>query len=717
MLLTSLPHWRTQRTQTRRSVPARARPRLENLEDRCLLTTVTNLFDSGAGSLRDAIMAGGTIDFQPGLTGTIALSSTLEIGQDVNIIGPGAGLLTISGQQSVQVMTIDNNVNATMSGLTIADGKGIEGGGIFVSQSAVVNLTNSVVTDNVVTGAGYGGGIDNTGTLFLWGCTIAGNKATDAAGSAGGISSNNLLMATNCTIANNSGPAYAGGVWIANDATFTNCTISGNQSVGGFNSAGGGIVIENLASPVTLINTIVAKNTAKTGPDILGHVAKADHCIVGDGAGNNVVNGVNGNQVLVDPMLQPLGDYGGPTPTMAIALPSPAIDAGTPFGAPWVDQRGYARPARTGFDVGAYEFQALAPDQAIIAVGADAGGLPEVKVYDAKTAQLKFQFLAFDPSFTGGVRVAVGDVHGDGVPDIIVGSGPGGPPLVKVIDGAKLNQVQANGEIADSALLGDFDAYDPAFRGGVNVALGNVDSDYDRDVITAAGAGGGPHVKVIDSALLGLTQANGEIADGALLASFYAYAPTFTGGVNIAASDVNGDGVDDIVTGAGPGGGPHVEVIDGTKLGQMHSNGQIGDAALLASFYAYDPAFLGGVYVAAGDLNGESHADLITGPGAGGGPHVKVIDGTKLGQLQPNAEILDSALLYSFMAYDPTFLGGVRVSAGIADGAAPPDILTGAGPGGGPHVRAFDCPSLAVLDSFFAYSPSFTGGVFVGASS
>ena len=186
------------------------------------------------------------------------------------------------------------------------------------------------------------------------------------------------------------------------------------------------------------------------------------------------------------------------------------------------------------------------------AVGADVGGGPAVKVYNANGA-LKFSFFAYDPGFTGGVRVATADFNGDGVPD----------------------------------------------------------------VVTATGPGGGPHVEVFDG------------ASGKLLASFFAYGPGFAGGVSVAAADVNGDGVPDIITGAGPGGGPHVEVIDGTKLGQTQGNGQIADSALLASFFAYDPGFTNGVRVAAGDVNGDGHADIITGAGPGGGPHVQVFDGAK----------------------------------------------------------------------------------------
>src|SRR5262249_59785610 len=101
------------------------------------------------------------------------------------------------------------------------------------------------------------------------------------------------------------------------------------------------------------------------------------------------------------------------------------------------------------------------------------------------------------------------------------------------------------------------------------------------------------------------------------------------------------------------------------------------NGALVFSFFAYDVNFTGGVFVAAGDVNGDGRADIITGAGASGGPHVKVFSGA------------DLSLLHSFMAYDPAFRGGVRVAAGDVTGDGRADIITGAGAGGGPHVHAF----------------------------
>jgi autotransporter-associated beta strand protein len=296
-----------------------------------------------------------------------------------------------------------------------------------------------------------------------------------------------------------------------------------------------------------------------------------------------------------------------------------------------------------------------------IAVAETGDGL--LSLIDSSTGQTLGTFRPFASLPAGvGLNVALGDVDDDGTLDYVVSAGAGGTSEVVIFSGAT------------GLEMSRFAAY-PGFTGGVNVALGDVDNDGHADIITGAGAGGGPHVKVFSG------------ATGGELMSFFVYDAAFAGGVFVAAGDVDDDGFADIITGAGAGGGPHVKVF----------SGQTG--AVLASFFAYDAAFAGGVRVASGDLDGDGHADVITGAGAGGGPHVRAFSG------DTGAERL------SFFAYDPAFAGGVYVSAGDVDGNGSIELITGAGAGGGPHVRAFDGQTGAEVASYFAFDSAFTGGV------
>jgi hypothetical protein len=346
------------------------------------------------------------------------------------------------------------------------------------------------------------------------------------------------------------------------------------------------------------------------------------------------------------------------------------------------------------------------------AIGAGAGGGPEVVVYNAATGGIVSAFFAFTPTFMGGVQVAVADINGDGVPDIICAAGAGGGPQVIVVDGTKLNQIQANGQIANSALISSFFAYAPTFTGGVNVAAAVVNGK--PEIVLGAGATGGPQVLVIDGTKVAQVQSNGMIAPAAVLASFFAYTPTFTGGVRVAIGDVNGDKVADIICGPGAGGGPQVIVVDGTKFSQLLSNGQIANAALLASFFAFQPTFTGGVFVSGGVTGSNGQFNLIVSQDAGGSPLVEILNGAQLGQVQSNGQIASSAVLSTFVALPPSFMGGVRVGFNGAFGSGgKPAILTAAGPTGGPEVNPFDAATLNTLGAFFALPSGFTGGVFI----
>src|SRR5690606_22158145 len=122
---------------------------------------------------------------------------------------------------------------------------------------------------------------------------------------------------------------------------------------------------------------------------------------------------------------------------------------------------------------------------------------------------------------------------------------------------------------------------------------------------------GGPHVHVFNGA-------TGAQLPGTI-GSFFAYSPSFTGGVTVAGGDITGDTLADVITGAGAGGGPHVHVFNGATGAQLP--GTIG------SFYAYSPTFTGGIFVAAGDADADGQVDVITGAGDGGGPHLQIFDG------------------------------------------------------------------------------------------
>jgi hypothetical protein len=182
------------------------------------------------------------------------------------------------------------------------------------------------------------------------------------------------------------------------------------------------------------------------------------------------------------------------------------------------------------------------------------------------------------------------------------------------------------------------------------------------------------------------------------------YTAAFNGPIHVAAGDVNGDGIADIIVAAGPGGSSHIKIFNGA------------DGSLLSSFLTFvdpnhtDPseaayftsAFQGGVNVAAGDINHDGKDDLIVAAGPGAGPHVKVF-----------ASGQADAQIRSFFAYDPSFNGGVSVASGDVNGDGTDDILTAAGPGAEPAVKAFSGTDGSELASFLAYDAGFRGGIHV----
>ena len=315
---------------------------------------VYNTADSGPGSLRTALtnadQAGGSSIFFA-TSGVIGLASALPaISSDVYINGPGANNLSIDGSASYQVFDIQSGVTATISGLTITDGLSASNGGA-IENDGTLTLTNCTVSNS--TSSGDGGGIDNQGTLTLNASTVSGNSSDN---DGGGIANDGTLTLVNSTVAGNTASSGVGG-GINNAGTFTaiNSTIADNTAFDGGGIQAGGVV--------TLANTIVGDDslTGGSGVDFNGNVANDDgNNLIGDSSGSTGF--VQSTDILdVDPLLSPLGNYGGPTQTISLLPGSPAIDAGSNalavFGSGplTTDQRGDTRINDGIVDLGAVE--------------------------------------------------------------------------------------------------------------------------------------------------------------------------------------------------------------------------------------------------------------------------------------------------------------------------------------------------------------------------
>jgi len=287
-----------------------------------------------------------------------------------------------------------------------------------------------------------------------------------------------------------------------------------------------------------------------------------------------------------------------------------------------------------------------------------------VKITD-QDGRVEKEFLAFDKKFKGGVNLASGDLNGDGQAEIIAAAGPGGGPHVRIFN--------LNGD-----LKGQWFAFKNDFRGGVRVAAADVNGDGADEVIAVQGAGGDSEVRIF----------NGR---GQMLGSFYAYDNKFRGELNLAAGDIDGDGEKEIAIGLGVGKIPEVRIFE--AIGVMK-----------AQFLAYPKTFRGGVKVAIANVKGgmrKNRAQIITAPESGGGPHVKFFD-------------IKGNLLSHFFAFNANFRGGVNLAAADIDNDGLDEIIAAAGPGGAPHVRVFKADGK-IAGSFYAYEENFSGGVNAGS--
>jgi hypothetical protein len=280
---------------------------------------------------------------------------------------------------------------------------------------------------------------------------------------------------------------------------------------------------------------------------------------------------------------------------------------------------------------------------AAMAAGTEAGATTSVVAVFRSDGSHDFTITPFGDGYSGGARVLRADVTGDGVPDVIVGSGGGILSRVRIWDG------QTRDRILDITPFDDF-------TGGVVLAAGDLDGDRIADVVIGPDIGGGPRIQV---------WAGGRFQK--LTSDFYGLPyPDFRGGLRLAAGDVNRDGIADLVVAPGAGGGPRLTVYNGRSFGSPH-----GPTTLVNDFFIFDHDLRTGLFLAAGDVDGDGHADIIAGSGVGGAPRVRVVSGAALTAGQGDRSIAD------FFAVNVDERDGARLGVSDLDGDRRAEVLVG----------------------------------------
>ena len=340
---------------------------------------VSNGNDSGAGSLRQAIddanVAGGnpTITFDAGVFSTpqvITLATSLNVTTSMTIQGPGAALVTISGNNAVRVMTVGSGVSLVLNDVTVSNGSAVGGGGILASSTSNLTLFQCVFSNNF--SSSTGGGIlhqGGGGTLTIDRSTFIANTTGSSSGGAGiesaaatnrisnttfsdhvSVSSGGAYRSSgsgvasffsNCTFSGNTADSTGGGAirilsGTGNFLVLNHCTLTGNRT----NTGVGGAINVGSGVPLLLNDCLVADNYVGISPgmtrsDIGGAIlgASANNLIGTDSGVTGIANGTNGNIIgtaalPVNPLIGVLSDNGGPTQTHALQMGSPAINAG-----------------------------------------------------------------------------------------------------------------------------------------------------------------------------------------------------------------------------------------------------------------------------------------------------------------------------------------------------------------------------------------------------
>jgi hypothetical protein len=620
------------------------------------LTTTANAYD--------VTFAGTTTIFGAPVflnTGDVSFAGNTTLISGATITGAATTNVSLSGNittaigdiniGALPVTTIANGTNI------IFNGSGIDQVGTFAGVVNMVSgdelyLTNGELVLSGDSSAAF------LGDIYLYDATV---NVTGKIGSASNIFGNlglitgpggtiGNVVAQTITIVDPQGTLNTGTVTLNAASTYiadvlTTTTASNLTGNAGFSLGGANLLVENVASGLAVGNSFtIINNTAVSGGLTGQFFAQPEGSSISafDASGNIVtftvsyIGGTNANDVTL---------------TVASVTPQTPTPAATPQ--PMVA----GQPALNKFT----------------AVGADAGAGPLVTITFQNGTFVSF--FAYAPAFTGGVRVAIGDVNGDGSTDVITGAGSNGGPQVNVF-----NVDNTTGAVS---LQTSFFAFDePFFAGGVYVATGDTNADGFDDVVVGAGAGGGPRVQVYAGSATGLVTSS-------TLNDFFAYSLDFAGGVVVAAGDRNADGDSEVITAPASNGGFNIKSFD--------VNGNGNSPTLVDNFFAFnDTTSVGGLSLAVGFFDFTNIADLVVGT-----------TNSAFGVF------LDSDTSGIATVPFAGFTGAIR--AGVAEDSFGQEYAVAlAGPTGGPRISVFSvgATSLDETDNLFVMNPAFTGGLF-----
>jgi subtilisin family serine protease len=279
-----------------------------------------------------------------------------------------------------------------------------------------------------------------------------------------------------------------------------------------------------------------------------------------------------------------------------------------------------------------------------IILAPDKGLAPQIFILNEDGEELD-SWLAYAEKFTGGVNIAVGDVTGDDVKEIVTAPKAGGGPHIRIFD-------------ESGNVLSEFMAYDHRFSGGINIAVGDVTGDGQLNIITAPLSNGGPHIRVFDW-------------QGNLRRQFFAYDDDYFGGVNIAVGDVNNDDKDEIVTVNSIGVG-EVKVFDQYRR-------------IKGSFIPYETNHA--VNISIGDVNNDGWQEIVTVPAESQIADIKMFS-------------MKGRLKGQFTGFTSSLRSGLEIAVRDLSGDGWPEILAIPHKGSATLLKIYDHLGLE-KDSFY----------------